>query len=243
MSAEFSIPDGLTEVRADLPLLAKIIARSARWVHRDAFHSLPVWCPDTARGRLRYDAKWLQQLESGRGVPKLEENIRAANAFVSALGICGAKPRNWTVCHVWGYDDEGFVAPSNIVKDPRYYSCIGNMVWLPTPLKGFTDAVPEIKRMIRTCAFHTYGWACEYRDSLAEAELIRQGLIPDQYPDTWPTATRRVLPNGTAPFSACVVAAIEKKKREFRRMLADTALAHYPREQVREVLLFWRVEV
>src|ERR1700691_410851 len=85
MSAEFSIPDGLTEIRDDLPLLAKIIARSARWVHPDAFYSLPVWCPDTARGRLRYKAKWLQPLVSGHGVPKLEENIPAANAFVSAL--------------------------------------------------------------------------------------------------------------------------------------------------------------
>jgi hypothetical protein len=243
MSTEFFIPDGLTELRDDLPLVVRMIARSARWVHPDTFRSLPVWCPDTARGRPRYDARWLQPLVSGRGVPKLEENIRAANALVSALGVRAPKPKNWTVCHIWGYDDDKFAAQSNIVKDPRYYSCVGNMVWLPTPLKGFTDAVPKIKRMMRTCAFHMYGWVCEHPDAAAEAELIKQGVVPDEYPDTWPSGTRRVLPNGTAPLSGCVVVAIEKKKREFRRLLEDGALVHYPREEVGDVLRFWRVEL
>lgn len=86
-----------------------------------------------------------------------------------------------------------------------------------------------------------YGWVCEHPDAVAEAELIKQGVMPEEYPDTWPRAGRRVLPPGTAPFSACVVAAIDKKKREFRRLLEDSALVHYPREQVREVLLYWRV--
>ena len=83
----------------------EMIARTARWVHPDTFNALPVWCPDTARGRPRYDATWSRELISGRGVRKVEENIRAAIGLMEALGVKG-KPKNWTVCHIWGYDDE-----------------------------------------------------------------------------------------------------------------------------------------
>jgi len=221
-----------------------LIARTARWVHPDTFRALPVWCPDTARGRPRYDAKWTAQQKSGAGALKVEENIRAANAFVDALGARrGPKAPNWTVCHVWGYDDPKFAGQSGVVKDPRFYSCIGNMVWLPTPLKGFTDAVDEIKQMLRVCVFHLYGWACEH-DSVAEkAASVRSSEIPEGYPDSWPTAERRILPRGTAPFSPRVEENVWKAKELIRRQLEDGSLAHYPRDEVRAVLAFWKVEL
>ena len=54
--------------------------------------------------------------QAARGVPKVEENIRAAKALVEALGVkTPQKPRNWTVCHIWGYDDENYRSP----KRPR----------------------------------------------------------------------------------------------------------------------------
>src|SRR5216683_7621121 len=68
------------------------IVATARWVHPDTFNALPVWCPDTARGRPRYDATWSRELISGRGVRKVEENIRAAIALMEALGVKG-KPQ------------------------------------------------------------------------------------------------------------------------------------------------------
>jgi len=67
-------------------------------------------------------------LISGRGVRKVEENIRAAIALMEALGVKG-RPKNWTVCHIWGYADENFAGKSNVVQDHRFYSCIGNMIW------------------------------------------------------------------------------------------------------------------
>lgn len=83
----FAIPDGLSEIEQELPLIMETIARTARWVHPDTFRALPVWCPDTARGQPRYDARWNSVLVSGRGVPKVEENIRAGTALVEALGV------------------------------------------------------------------------------------------------------------------------------------------------------------
>jgi hypothetical protein len=240
----FEVSDGLLEIEHELPLVMEMIARTARWVHPETFKALPIWCPDTARGHPRHDAKWKQVLVSGRGVPKVEENIRAAKALVEALGVkTTPKPKNWTVCHIWGYDDENFAGKSNVVQDPRYYSCIGNMVWLPTPLKGFTDVVPQIKECLRVCAYHLYGWACEHEDAKAGAARVRAGLIPDGYPQSWPTAARHVLPPGTAPFSSRVQKSIEKRLSRFRAQLADPELEHFGHDRVRQVLEFWNVSL
>lgn len=89
------------------------------------------------------------------------------------------KPANWTVCHIWGYDDEAFAFQSSIVRYPRYYSCVANMVWLPTPLKGFTDALPKIKTMLITCAFYLYGWACEDESVKEQANAISARVVPE----------------------------------------------------------------
>jgi hypothetical protein len=221
----------------------EMIARTARWVHPETFRALPIWCPDTARGRPRYDASWTRVLTSGRGVAKVEENIRAATALVEALGVRPPKPKNWTVCHIWGYDDQNFAGKSNVVQDPRYYSCVGNMVWLPTPLKGFTDAVPQIKECLRVCAFHLYGWTCQHEDVGVGATRVRSGAIPDGYPLAWPTAERVVLPPGTAPFSERVQSAVARRKARIRAQLEDDSLRHYDRHAVRGVLEFWGVDL
>src|SRR5665213_536738 len=154
-TAPFSIPDGLSELRSELPLVVEIIARSACWVHPEAFHALPVWYPETARGRLAYRADWKSAYKTKNRVTSdvsidRETNIRAGHAFMGALGA--KKTPNWTICHIWSVDDPKFSKSNTVVQDPRYYSCVGNMVWLPTPLKGFTDSMPEIKLMLRHCA-------------------------------------------------------------------------------------------
>lgn len=145
----------------------------------------------------------------------MEGNIAASDALRRALGVRSPKPKNWTVCHIWGYDDDAFAAQGRVVRDPRYFSCVGNMVWLPTPLKGFTDALPEIKTMLRTCAFHLYGWACEHDDARDEASRIRGGLMPAGYPGSWPTADHPDRhPPETAPFTTYVESAIQKQREK-----------------------------
>lgn len=239
----FRVPDGLTEIKNELPLIMKMIARTTRWVHPDTFKALPIWCPDTARGYPQYDARWSRVLVNKRGVQKKEANIRAANALVEALGVGAPKPKNWTVCHIWGYDDDKFMGNSNVVRDPLYYSCIGNMTWLPTPLKGFTDAVPEIKECLRVCSFHLYGWACEHDDFKTPSERIRSGEVPLNYPEDWPTAERRVSPPGIAPYSERVKYSIAKRKAKLQSQLADKTLEYYGHDAVRKVLAFWKVDM
>jgi hypothetical protein len=243
------IPDGNDEIIAELPLIVEIIARTARWVHPEAFRQLPVWSPWAARGLPVYDKTWCRRYTNTKRttkqtIEKVEGNIAAGGALIAALGVARPKPPNWTVCHIWGYDDPAYAKEGSIVRDRRYFSCVANMVWLPTPLKGFTDALPEVKTMLRTCAFYLYDWACEAEGVRDEAESIRSGTIPSGYPQSWPCPDRpRLLPAGTAPFTPRVEDEIRKRKARIRAMLADESLSCFPREEVQQVLKFWRINL
>ena len=239
----YAVPDGLAEIEREMASVMNLIARTARWVHPEIFNELPIWCPDTARGRPRWNATWTEVQRDGRGREKVEENIRAGNAFMKALGVIGGKPPNWTCCHIWGYDDPKFAGRSSVVQDPRYYSCVGNIVWLPTPLKGFTDAVPWIKECLRVCAFHLYGFVCEVEEVRNQADRIRAGHVPEGYPTSWPTPDRHILPPGTAPESAVARLNASKQKDRIRNQLVDPSLIHYGHDDVRRVLRFWNVDL
>lgn len=240
----FLVPDGLAEIEDQMSTIVDLIACTSRWVHPKTFQALPIWYPETARKQPKYNAQWDDVRKNTSRVTakvteKAELNVRAAEALRNALGT--KKRDNWTVCHIWGVDDVKFQKSNTVVCDHRFYSCVGNMVWLPTPLKGFTDAVPSIKRMLRTCAFHLYNWACEHPDVTSEAAEIRSGAIPNGYPEVWPTGERKILPPNTAPFSDRVAIAIKKRKEELKRMLNDSTLTHFPRDTVSGVLEFWKI--
>ncbi len=107
------IPDGIAEIEKELPLLTEIVARTTRWVNPETFRRLPVWCPYIARGQRLYDKTWSRQYQNkkratGEISGKTEANIAAGKAFVDALGVARTRPKNWTVCHIWGYDDPKF---------------------------------------------------------------------------------------------------------------------------------------
>jgi hypothetical protein len=99
----YTVRDGLDEICGELGLVVRMIADTAKWVHPDTFMALPIWYPETARGRPSYDASWTRVYENkvkatGLVERKTELNTKAATAFRRALGV--AKPLNWTVCHI-----------------------------------------------------------------------------------------------------------------------------------------------
>jgi len=70
-----------------------------------------------------FNAGWARRYTNTRkatGVTadKLEGNVDALNALVAALGVAPPKPKNWPVCHIWGYDDPSFAQRSDIAQDP-----------------------------------------------------------------------------------------------------------------------------
>lgn len=243
------IPDGIKEIQDEIPAIIKIIERTTRWVDPETFKRLPVWHPHTSRGRALYDSSWTRpstntKKATGVKADKFEGNVSALKSLILALGVTSPKPKNWTVCHIWGYDDPTFALQSSIVKDPRYFTCVANMVWLPTPLKGFTDAVPDIKNILRVCSYYLYGWVCEHESVTADANKIRSGWIPDSYPNSWPSPSNpKLLPAGVATFSDLIDQRIRKQKYEIKKSLNNLDFLHYPRDEVQQVLNFWKINL
>ena len=98
--------------------------------------------------------------------------------------------------------------------------------------------------MLRTCAFHLYGWACEHESVAAQAAEVRSGRIPADYPTEWPDGSAPFrLPPGTAPFTTRIEKAVAKRKAKIRAELDNATYLHYPKSEVTEVLKFWKVDL
>lgn len=143
--------------------IASLIERTARWVAPDTFKLLPLWFPEHGRRGLFYKENWSapqmnKNRATGHSIHKSEGNVHANKALTLALGLRSKHRPNWSCCHIWGVDDARYQLSNAIVMDRRFFSCVGNMVLLPTPLKAFTDAMPDVKAMIRICARNLYNW-------------------------------------------------------------------------------------
>ncbi|MFH2001744.1 MAG: hypothetical protein ABIK28_18810 [Planctomycetota bacterium] len=223
--------------------LIPLIVRTAKWVHPETFKLLPAWYPEFSRRAKRYDAKWRTiTINKKRGEEKHEGNERAQAALKKALGIRDEKDwPNWTCCHIWGVDDPKFQLRNSIVRDPKYYSCVANMVLLPTPIKALTDSVSEVKTMLRICAWNLYGWVCDHDDVSSEAEKVKAGFIPEGYPPEWPRGSKDRPPPGTVGLSDYIKVAAARRLTKIRADLADSSLTHYPRASVLETLKYWKI--
>ena len=166
-----TLPDGLEALRRELSLsdVMGLIERTAHWVDPKTFRYLPVWYPEHARRALFYKANWSEpqmnrNRQTGVTIHKSEGNVHANKALTLALGLRAGERPNWSYCHIWGIDDALYQVSNAVVQDRRFFSCVANMVLLPTPLKAFTDVMTDVKMMLRVCALHLYGWSCDHDD-------------------------------------------------------------------------------
>lgn len=242
------LPDGIDELLSvlDIQTAMTLIEKTARWVAPEAFHYLPVWYPEFARKAPFYNSNWSElrmntNRQSGISTPKTEGNTNAGKALNAALGMGSKKPNSWSCCHIWGVDDPSFQTTNSIVQDARFYSCIGNMVLLRTPLKAFTDSVPEVKSMLRICARNLYAWQCDHSDMEDVNAQLDSWNRWDDYPDSWPRSLEaNAVPKGVVPFSAKAKASADRRRsRIFNDLL--NAGKFYPRENVRAVLDYWGI--
>jgi hypothetical protein len=241
------LPDGLDALRAELELrdIMRLIERTARWVAPETFELLPIWFPEHARRALFYKRNWSEpQHNTNRrtqiSVHKSEGNINANQALTLALGLRKSERPNWSCCHLWGVDDPTFQEANHVVSDHRFYSCVGNMVLLPTPLKAFTDAMPEVKSMLRLCARNLYGWQCDHETMFETNAALDAWDVWDAWPDSWPRRGETKRPLGTMPLNDPIRAAAAKRLASIRHDLVHAG-EFYPRDQVRAALAYWRI--
>lgn len=209
-------------------VLADTLARVCRWPDPKAFALLPVWHPETARKQPLFTKRWSAQM-TNRDAPKFQTNDEA-NRMLTKLVARNAMSRpNWTCCHIWGNDDARFQSNHSEVNDPRFYSCPANMVLLPTPLKGLTDAIPEVKAALRWVAYLIYGFIAD--DRIVPSKEQAGPWLPERWR------------NGEVPGIVEMTGEIEKRiMSRFGRLRADFREApnKYPRDQVHAVVSYWR---
>lgn len=245
---ETVLPDGLTALRQELKLaeIMRFIERTARWVAPETFKILPVWYPEHARRAYFYKSNWSAPQTNTNRQTRVSEHKREGNyanrALTLALGLRSDDRPNWSCCHVWGVDDGLYQESNSVVQDHRFYSCVANVVLLPTPLKAFTDTMPEVKTMLRICARNLYGWQCDHPSLASTIRALDAWSDWSAYPATWPRDCRGSRPPGVTSLTSGIQADANRRLQRIRQDL-DNAGPHYPREQVRNALSYWGIQV
>jgi hypothetical protein len=241
------LPDGLVALREvlDLSQIMRLIERTARWVDPDTFRLLPVWYPEYARRSPFYKANWSEpQLNknraTGMSAPKHEGNLYANKALTYALGLRSGDRPNWSCCHIWGIDDPFYQEANAIVQDRRFFSCVANMVLLPTPLKAFTDTMVEVKAMIRVCAANLYQWTCDHEAVAMAVSTVNSWADWSAYPESWPRMPGEKLPLGVMEINGGIRFDARKRLATIQNDLGKAG-PHYPREEVRAALAYWKI--
>lgn len=248
-SAFTTLPDGLAALRAELELgeVMRLIERTARWIDPVTFRLLPIWYPEHARRAYFYKENWSKpqmnkNRQSGHSEHKREGNVYANKSLTHALGFRSDDRPNWSCCHIWGVDDALYQESNAVVQDRRFYSCVANMVLLPTPLKAFTDTMPEVKAMLRICARNFYGWHCDHSSLTHSIASINAWADWGAYPASWPRDGSSSTPLGVAPISDRIRQSADRRLERIRSDL-KTAGEYYPRDEVCDALHYWKIAI
>lgn len=216
--------------KADPAYIAGLLESCTIWIDPQAFAMLPVWSPYTFRKAPLYKANWTDRL-TNKGVPKLEGNVAAGDAQNKYLGLPSSNKvsrPNWSCCHLWGNDDPKFQSDHAEVNDPRFFTCPANMVLVPSPLKTFTDTIPEVKAALRYVAKRLYSFVPDGREEPS------QNAAGKFLPDAWKTET----PKGIVKLNATIMSRLETRADELNRLQTEAGL-HYPRQSVASVVRYW----
>jgi hypothetical protein len=240
-----ALPDGLEELQKQFSLveIMRLIESTARWVDVETFRRLPLWFPEHARRAYFYKSNWQERQlnknkETGHTEHKREANVYANKALTLALGLGRNDRPNWSCCHIWGVDDARYQMSNAIVQSNRFYSCVANVVLLPTPLKAFTDVVPNVKMMLRICARNYYGWQCDHEGLSDAIAKLDNWSDWEAYPMSWPRLPSTMTPRGVIPLNNVIQ---ENAQRRLHRIKLDLKKAgdHYPRAKVLDALEYW----
>ena len=178
--------------------------------------------------------------QTGQTEHKREGNLYANKALTHALGLRSDDRPNWSCCHLWGIDDALYQQSNAVVQDRRFYSCVANMVLLPTPLKAFTDAMPEVKAMLRICAKNLYGWHCDHERMTNGIAKINAWDDWDAYPESWPRQRVVSVPRGVMKLDDGIRRSAARRLKQIQLDL-ESAATHYPRDEVRAALAYWKI--
>lgn len=114
----------------------------------------------------------------------LQDGLHGDNGDLLWRALLGVKPSpsseyaGYRICHVW----------PNTCFDPRYYTCLANLVLVPAPFVSLVRHEPAVQAALAFRAYELYGW-----HPREHATPIR----PEGYPTTWRLPLRDRTPIGT----------------------------------------------
>lgn len=224
----------------------RLIERTARWVDPLTFDLLPVWYPEFARKVYFYKSNWTEpqmntNQQTQQSVHKQEGNLNANKALTYALGLRSKGREGWSCCHLWSVDDALYQETNAVVQDRKFFSCVANMVLLPTPLKAFTDTMPVVKAMLRLCARNTYGWQCDHVSQEATNAALDGWNDWSSYPKSWPKEQNDSTPLGIMKINDDIYATANRRWKAIQDGL-EHAGPHYPKDEVLSVLAYWKLD-
>lgn len=244
-----SLPEGTEALMAEIKIseIMWLIERTARWVDPATFRLLPIWYPEHARQALFYKSNWTEpqmntNRQTGISSHKSEGNVHANKALTLALGLRSDGRKGWSCCHIWGVDDQTYQQANVVVQEPMFFSCVANMILLPTPLKAFTDIVPEVKTILRICARNMYGWQCDHEMMKAVNAELDDWNNWKNYPESWPREKGDNNPIGVMPINPNIRNSASRRWQRIQKDM-NSAGPYYPRDSVREVLGYWSLEL
>jgi len=142
----------LTEACARLGIdLANLVAATGLWASPEIHAALagasdaPAWYPKTQRAGAG------QKRGTFVGEVRLDDNTYANVAIKRALGLSPRNVVGFEVCHVW----------PGTTYDPRYHTCIANLILLPRSLASLSDHDATVQRAIQYRSFELYAWSPE----------------------------------------------------------------------------------
>jgi len=112
------------------------------------------------------------------------------------------------------------------------------MVLLPNPLKAFTDSIPEIKTMLRIVAYAYFGW-CPTHEEIATIDCEKARCDWEAFPAIWRKVAGGDRLPGVIEFDSKIKRTADNRIAKIRSEYV-TAGKHYPRAEVKEVLVYWK---
>ena len=139
-------PEPLAEY---IPVLARMVARTSWLPNRAIVASLGRAVFPTSRYK-REHPRLSHIQENGSVVGMYDDNATPEWAIFWPHGLCGTRPKGWTIAHVWSASDH-----------LGSYTHLANLAMVREPFASLTDKDGPLTRFLRWHAWQVYAWKPE----------------------------------------------------------------------------------
>lgn len=163
-----SIPDANTSLKKFAIGIdfSKLVVETSLWVSKDIFDFITensklrtpgVFYPYAVRKQgAELEGKKPRWKETKNGRLFIDSNHKPQNALSYCLTgksfQAAFKDKNYACCHIYG---------NKYIHEWKYFTCIGNLIFLPSALQSLTDHDEDVMNCLSQIAYLRFGWKPE----------------------------------------------------------------------------------